>query len=131
MFLTLLLATFVIALVTSFAVARMFHGALRAILGRLVTEELAMAWHRYMTFAIYVVGLSGGVRVWQLERYISPHTIEAEGLVLDVNRWVLEIYRTVIGALQSNAWLLLAFFISALIAFVILRGFELRAQNRT
>jgi hypothetical protein len=39
---------------------------------------------------------------------------------------VLEIYRTLIGTLQGNAWLLLVFFVAALIAYVIVRGFELR-----
>jgi hypothetical protein len=38
----------------------------------------------------------------------------------------LEVYRTVLGTLQSVAGMLLAFFIVALIAFVIMRGFELR-----
>ena len=38
----------------------------------------------------------------------------------------LEIYRTIIGPLQSAAWLLFVFFVFALIAYVIVRGFELR-----
>lgn len=126
MFLTLLIATFVIAVVTSFIVVRTFRGALESILNRLVSTELASAWHRYLNFAIFVVGVSGGVRVWHLERYITPRTKDAEALVLNADRWVLEIYRTIIGALQSNAWLLLAFFITALIAYVIVRGFEMR-----
>jgi hypothetical protein len=41
-------------------------------------------------------------------------------------RWVLEVYRTVIETLQGLAWALLAFFICALIAFVIVRIFEMR-----
>lgn len=35
-------------------------------------------------------------------------------------------YRTVIGTLQSIAWLLLVFFVFALLAYVIMRGMELR-----
>ncbi|MDY6901026.1 MAG: hypothetical protein SWZ49_23535, partial [Cyanobacteriota bacterium] len=45
---------------------------------------------------------------------------------LTTERWVLEVYRTIIGSLQGIAWLLLIFFIFALIAFVIVRIFELR-----
>lgn len=129
MFLTLLVVTFLIALVTSVAVTLLFRSALSAILSRIVSSELASAWHRYLNFAICVVGVSGGVRIWQLERYITPHAKGTEILVLNTDRWVLEIYRTLIGTLQSNAWLLLVFFVVALIAYVIVRGFELRHQR--
>lgn len=129
MFLTLLVVTFLIALATSAAVILLFRGALSAILSRIVSVELASAWHRYLNFAICVVGVSDGVRIWQLERYITPHEKNAEILVLNADRWVLEIYRTLIGTLQSNAWLLLVFFAAALIAYVIVRGFELRQQR--
>jgi len=46
-----------------------------------------------VTFAIYVVGISGGVRIWSLEQYIL---------------------------------LLLVFFVFALIAYVVVRGLEMR-----
>jgi hypothetical protein len=46
--------------------------------------------------------------------------------VLDADRWTLEVYRTIIGTLQSIAWMLLVFFVAALIAYVVMRGFELR-----
>ena len=39
-------------------------------------------------------------------------------------------YRTIIETLQSIAWMLLVFFVFALIAFVIMRGFELRQAGR-
>ena len=93
MFLTLLLVTFVISLLVSFLVARLFERPIRQILGRLVPEDLTGAWHRYLTFAIYVVGISGGVGIWSLEQYIL---------------------------------LLLVFFVFALIAYVVVRGLELR-----
>ena len=58
MFITLLLVTFAISIGVATAVVRLFRSALAVILARLVTEELAFAWHRYMEFAIYVVGLA-------------------------------------------------------------------------
>ena len=74
MFVTLLIVTFVIALSVSFVVVRIFHRPLRQILGRLIAEELSTAWHRYIVFAVYVVGISGGVRIWNLEQYILPRS---------------------------------------------------------
>ena len=68
MFLTLLLVTFLIAALVAFGVARLFDKPLRQILGRLVAEDLSAAWHRYIVFAIYVVGISGGVRAIETDR---------------------------------------------------------------
>jgi len=130
MFVTLLLVTFAISLAACLLVVRLFRDSIAKILDRLVARELASAWHRYLNFAILVVGLSGGVRIWDLEKYITARTTEAEPLVLNSDRWVLEVYRTLISTLQSVAWLLLLFFLFALIAYVIMRGFELaRARN--
>jgi hypothetical protein len=127
MFLTLLVVTFVIAVAVSFGVARMFSGSIARILNRIVGPELAGAWHRYLLFALYVVGISGGVRIWSLEQYINPRDPSAPPLVLTANRWTLEVYRTVIGTLQSSAWMLLVAFVFLLIAYVVARGLELRA----
>jgi len=44
-------------------------------------------------------------------------------------RWMLEIYQTIIGTLQSSAMVLLVFFVFALIAVVIIRAFETRVAK--
>ena len=132
MFIVLLVVTFAIALIVSFLVVRLFRKSIATILGRIVAEEISEVWARYLIFAIYVVGVSGGVRVWDLEKYITPRPDEtgyAEVIVLNVDRWTLEVYRTVIGTLQSIAWMLLVFFIFALIAYVIVRGLEVRRST--
>jgi hypothetical protein len=95
-----------------------------AILTRIIGEDLRAAWQRYIAFAIYVVGISGGVRIWDLEKYIIPHTAGGEPIVLNSDRWTLQVYRTIIQTLQSIAWMLLVFFVFALIAYVIIRVFE-------
>ena len=126
MFITLLLVTFLIALTFSFIVVWLFQKPIERILARIVSTDISGAWNRYISFAIIVVGVSGGVRVWDLEKYITQKNKDMEIVVLNMDRWVLEIYRTIIGTLQSAAWLLLVFFVFALIAYVITRGFELR-----
>ena len=130
MFITLLLVTLLIALATSLLVIRLFDRLIRKILDRVVAAELSEAWNRYLSFAVVVVGVSGGVRIWSLEKYITARTDDGEPIVLNADRWILEVYRTLIGTLQSVAWILLVFFIFALIAYVIMRGFELRRQGR-
>lgn len=46
-----------------------------------------------------------------------------------MDRWLLAVHRTVIETLQSIAWMLLVLFVFALIACVVVRGFELRRGN--
>ena len=131
MFLTLLLVTFLIALAISALVASLFNWPVKKILDRLVSEELGATWKRYILFAIYVVGIAGGVRVWDLEKYITPRSREEAPIVLNSDRWVLEVYKTAIGTLQSIAWMLLIFFLFALLAYVVVRGFEVRGVKGT
>jgi hypothetical protein len=130
MFLTLLAVTFLIATFCAFVVSRVFDAPLRAIFSRVISDQLGAAWHRYVTFAIFVVGISGGVRIWELEKYITPRAKDDPALILNSDRWVLEVYRTVIETLQATAWMLLVVFLVALMAFVIVRAFELRAARK-
>lgn len=130
MFIILLAVTFVIALTVSFVVVWMFASSIDNILKRIIADAISTEWLRYLKFAIYVVGISSGVRIWELEKYITPPQIEnAEIVALTTNRWVLEIYRTIISTLQGIAWLLLVFFVFALIAYVIVRIFEARGRH--
>jgi hypothetical protein len=129
MFITLLVITFLIALSTSLVVVRLFRALIRAILDRIVSSDLSSAWHRYLDFAVVVVGVSGGIRIRELEKYITARAKDMESVILSADRWVLEVYRTLIGTLQSAAWLRLVFFIFALLAYVVLRGFEIRRSG--
>ena len=126
MFLTLLAVTFGIAALVSIIVARLFDRPLRQILARLVQEDLSSAWHRYIIFAIYVVGIGGGVRVASLQKYLMPAAAGGSVVTLNADRWTLEIFETIMGTLQSVAWMLLVFFLFALIAYVVVRGLEAR-----
>ncbi len=92
----------------------------------IVPKEISRAWLKYIKFAIYIVGISGGVRVRDLERYITAQISGRDPIPLTLERWTLEIYRTLIGSLQSIAWMLLVFFVFTLIAYVIIRIAERR-----
>ena len=132
MFFSLLIATFLIAAVTATIVVRVFNRPVKAIMDRIINDAISAAWHRYITFAAFVVGISGGVRIYSLERYIQPDTTP-EGTpvplpALTAERWTLEIYRTVIECLQSMAWMYLVVFLFALVAYVVVRIAERKAR---
>ena len=139
MFFALLVVTLLVAALVSFAVANAFSKSIFSILEKIVGTEMAAAWAKYMTFAIYVVGISGGVRIYALERYLEqPDIIGPEGKMipnptpeLTPERWVLEVYRTIIETMQAVAWMLLVFFLFALIAYVIVRIWGNRKKDAT
>ena len=130
MFFTLLLITFALAVIKFFIIAKFFEKPIGKILNRIIADDISGAWQKYLKFAIYVVGISGGVRIWELEKYIQPQTKLLPQLALTNERWVLEIYRTIIETLQSTAWMLLVFFLFSMIAYVIVKVFELK-QNKS
>jgi hypothetical protein len=126
MFLTLLMVTFLVATAISAIVALVFKKPADQILMRIIADEVSTVWRRYLMFALYVVGISSGVHIGDLQRYITAPPIKgAEVIQLTNERWVLEVYRTVIGSLQGLAWALLLFFICALLAFIVVRFAEM------
>lgn len=133
MFFLLLLLTLGVALATSLLIVLLFRKPIRQILDRIIGEEIASGWHRFLLFAVFVVGVSSGVQIWKLEQYVHPERFgpRPEGgvvppLTLDGPSLGLEIYRAIIQTLQGVAWALLVFFVVALIAFAIIRRGEAR-----
>lgn len=126
MFFTLLIVTFMLALLVCVAMVSLFKKPIADIFQRIIKDPISIAWQKYIVFATYVVGISGGVRIYELERYITAHFDKANVLELTAERWVIEIYRTLIETLHSIAWLYLVVFVFALIAYVIVHGFELK-----
>jgi hypothetical protein len=117
--------TLLLSLIVAGFVAWFFRHSINSIMNRIVGEPLCAAWVRYMMVAIVVIGVAGGVRPWDYEKYITPAK-DQPILVLNTDRWILELYRTAIGTAQAEIWMLLIFFVFALIAFVLVRGAELR-----
>jgi len=118
MFITLLAITFSIAAIVTAVVELVFRRSVGGLLDVTFPPEIVSAWRKYVSYVVYVVGITGGVRVWQLERYIDPKP----ETILNRDRWVLEVYRTIVGAMQSTAWLLFVFFVIAMIAYGISRA---------
>ena len=71
MFIKLFLITFFTSVSVSFLVNKIFAKSIRTILAKLVQEKIAQVFTRYVYFAIYVIGLSGGVNIYSLERYLN------------------------------------------------------------
>ena len=130
MFYYLIISTFALALLVSFIVMRLFSNSINAILARIIHDPIHEAWAKYTKFAGMVVGTSSGIRIYDMEKYITPLTYAENDkrIVIELTQehWVLEIYRTIIETLQGLAWMMLVFFMVALIAYVIVRWSEIK-----
>ena len=123
-FLLLLLVTLAISVGVAALVIRMFRNPIDKIFARIIGEDISIAWRKFLTFALFVVGVSSGVNIRKLERFVAPAIEDAVKPELTPEYWGLEIYRTIIDTLGGMAWALLLFFLVALIAFVIVKRKE-------
>jgi hypothetical protein len=130
MFLTLLIVTFLVSTVVSIIVACAFSKPIDQILARIIGDEISRAWRRYVMFALYVTGISNGVPAYDLEQYLNPPNQTTTIVPITTDHWIMEVYRAVIGTLQGIAWVLLIFFIFALLAFVVVRIFEMKKDKK-
>ena len=124
MFVNLLVASFLVALALSATIAWISKEAIDAILRRFVVDPVVRAgFEKYIRFAIVVVGISGGTRVKPLQEYIAAADYNKPAMLAALTQefWALELYRTVIGALEGVAGLLLICIFLALIAPAVLR----------
>lgn len=135
MFVLLLLVNLGVAFLATILVILAFRGPITSILARIVQGPVAAAWHRFLVFALLVVGISSGVSPWSLERYLKtrpsmPGESPPPPLVLDAENWALEVYRTASATLQGLGWGLFVFFGIGLIMSAIFRAAEERAGAR-
>lgn len=134
MFYYLIITTFILALGVSWLVMWLFSSSINQILARIIHDPIHQAWAKYTKFAGMVVGTSSGIRIYDMEKYITPISYNGENqktviLELTEQRWFLEIYRTIIETLQGLAWMMLLFFMVALIAYVIVRWSEMKYKK--
>jgi len=128
-FFALLLVTLLIAIIVTLIVIISFRKPIKSIFSRIIGEEIAAVWQKFLTFALLVVGIASGVSIHKLEKFIAPITEKNPRPDLTLEFWALEIYRTIISSLGGLAWALLIFFVFALIAYVIVKGRERKESN--
>lgn len=129
----LMFANLAIAAGVSFFVVGFFSKSIDAIVARIIRDPINNSWSKYTKFAGMVVGISSGIRVYDMERYITPLVYNKDTgnqiINLTRERWFLEIYKTIIETLQGLAWMLLVFFVVSLLAYVIVRFAEIKSNK--
>ncbi len=131
MFIIYLLLTFSISLLLSLGVARMFRPSMNKIMNRIIADEVSGSWIGYLKYAMVVVGVSGGVPLYQLENVLNSGRLpDSPKVIMDMNFFLFEAFRSVINTLQSLAWVLLFFFFTTLIAVIIVKTSEMKRNSQ-
>lgn len=71
MFYYLMFANFAIALIVSITVVLVFGKSIDSILARVINDPINTSWAKYTKFAGMVVGVSSGIRIYDMEKYIT------------------------------------------------------------
>ncbi len=129
MFITLFAVTFFTSVVVCFLVNKIFSNSIKLILSKLVDVQIAQVFARYINFALYVIGISGGVNLYSLERYLKKTDPKLPLLELNADKLFLEIYKTFIESLQSITFLLFFFFLVTLVSYVVLGALQKLKQK--
>lgn len=131
MFYYLLIGNFFLATIVSVTVIAIFSGSVKSILSRIINDNIHLAWLKYIKFAGMVVGISSGVHTYNVEKYINPDIVDKKQVILKLTpeRFVLEVYSTIIDTLQGLSWMFLIFFIVSLLAYVFVRRSESKLNN--
>lgn len=123
---TLTLA-FLSAATVSWCVVMAFSEPIDGVLGRLLAPEQARAWSRYAKFAVLAASFTGGMRFPELGALVAAG---AGGPAPTVGQGMLEIFKTIAGALTAGSWVLLLFFAATLVLYAGGRAYDsFKAQS--
>lgn len=132
MFYYLLIGNFLLATIVSLSVIYIFSNSIQSILARIINDPIHLAWLKYIKFAGMVVGISSGVHTYNIEKYINPDMLDKKQVIvkLTTERFVLEVYSTIVDTLQGLSWMFLIFFVVSLLAYVFVKRSEIKIINK-
>lgn len=83
--------------------------------------DIVQAWMSCIRFTLVVVGVSGGVRFYELANHLNSRGADMALSAMTTNHWLVELYGTAVGTLDSIVWVLLGFLFAALIGHAVVR----------
>lgn len=119
----ILALVFLVAVAVPGAVVYAFSDALDGVIGGIVEPGLASAWSRYARFALFVTGMTGGLRLMELPG------ITQQGAATS-SRALIEVFKTMAGCLTAGMWTLLAIMGGCLAAYAGLQAYGSLRRTR-
>ncbi len=131
MFYIMMFSNLLIAIIISLVTVKFFSKPVKNILERIIKDPISSTWSKYIQFSGMVVGISSGIRIYEMEKYISPLYQNENNIIIELTteRFLLESFRTLIETLQGLAWMLFVFFLIALIAYILVKIAEMKYKK--
>lgn len=101
MFITLIISNIILSSVICLLAVAVFRYPLDSMLKKHFSEESCNIWSRYILFFISIMSIAAGTRIWDIERYLIDNNTTS--ITEDI--LVMELFRTSIATLASNALL--------------------------
>lgn len=122
---SLLLAKILVSLLVCFLTLAVFRGPFEDLAIKALTLDFWNAWKTLIYLSVYVMGLSRGVLVDELERFTRfARTKKDRSDDMSRDEWILEVTKTVIESLKAIALMLLLFLAVASIILLIRMKFS-------
>ena len=142
----LLVIQFVCAIVISFCVVKVFNKPISAIFKRIIQDEISLSFTKYVKYATYFFGISGGLighlsEEYMPDKYLSESTSDSQTSGLDDelmseirdNLWFWMMCGLIIGriagTLHAVAQMYLVLFVIVVIAYIAVKILELRENQ--
>ncbi|MDE0301124.1 MAG: hypothetical protein OXN17_21045 [Candidatus Poribacteria bacterium] len=124
MFPALLIVPPIVAAIISFCVVKVFEKPIAAILSRIIKDEVSRFFIKYVKLATYLVGISRGIRIFQL--YEDMRKLNADNQDFDWIDilWMSGIYGTIIGTLQAIVHIYLWLFLLLSLLYIMVKVLE-------
>ncbi|HAM36638.1 MAG TPA: hypothetical protein DEB40_01310 [Elusimicrobia bacterium] len=124
----MLSSVFLGALVISAGVVLLFAALIDGVLERLFAGEMSSAWSLFAKFALFVGALTSGLRLADMDLLLSAVQARGAQPPLTLGKGMLEVLKTVSGALNGAVWMLLLIFGAALV-FSLAQGLYARVRS--
>ncbi|MDE0041638.1 MAG: hypothetical protein OXT74_06360 [Candidatus Poribacteria bacterium] len=124
MFLGFLLVPLIVTAIVSFCVVKVFEKPIAAILSRIIKDEVSRFFIKYVKLATYLVGISRGVRIFQLYEDVRKLTTDNQDYDRIELLWMSGIYGTIIGTLEAIVHIYLWLFLLLSLLYIMVKVLE-------
>ena len=132
LFLSLFAVTFGVATAIAFVVEKMTRPLVFHILSG-ISGDMAVSWQKLISLAMYTMAITWSASATRITYYLYE-TKNYDGttnkVAFDKARAAMEIYESILDAMEGAMGILILFFIVTVIATAIMRGQQRRAAER-
>lgn len=117
MFYLFLLISLLTGVIITAITIKLFRNTIKSLLSKIIDVDIYEEWSKYITFVMYVIGLSSSFKINELNKYADNYFQQT----IQFDKLLLNFVGTSINVLQSLAWVLFLFYLAMLVVIVIFK----------